>query len=194
MTSLCMTEANIERLLIVEDDPSLATTLAQAMDGWAKKIETCATVVDATAQIRAWHPQMMLLDMALPDGDAFDVLRPSVCQQVVPQVIVLSGSAKPAQTFDLAKMGVRAYLSKPIDLNTLERTVHEVLASPPDLSVAVRATVGYRSMRDVEAEIRTVMVEEAIARSNGSCRGAAKLLNVSRQMLQHALRRLRDQD
>ncbi|WP_437764056.1 helix-turn-helix domain-containing protein [Sorangium sp. So ce764] len=46
-----------------------------------------------------------------------------------------------------------------------------------------------RTSIQVEEQVRTILVDEALARAGGSRRKAAQLLNISRQLLQHSLRR-----
>jgi transcriptional regulator with PAS, ATPase and Fis domain len=50
------------------------------------------------------------------------------------------------------------------------------------------AAVRQRSLHDALHEVRTTMIDEALARANGSRRGAAQLLRVSRQLLQYMVR------
>jgi transcriptional regulator with GAF, ATPase, and Fis domain len=50
--------------------------------------------------------------------------------------------------------------------------------------------VGQLGLREMEDQVRRSMVEEALSRSAGSRRSAARLLNVTRQTLQHILRKL----
>lgn len=57
-----------------------------------------------------------------------------------------------------------------------------------DLTAVLRATVGARPLAEVEQAARRVMVMEALARTGGSKTAAAKLLQISRQLLQHILR------
>jgi DNA-binding NarL/FixJ family response regulator len=133
----------------------------------------------------------MLLDVCLPDGTALDLLRAFPSTRPRPCVVAMSGAARPEQSFELALSGVRHFLPKPVD------SAEEVLAilrragsEPPDLAPQLRATVGLRPVQEVEAEVRRVMVGEALARV-GTVRGAARLLAVSRQLLQHIRRGLR---
>lgn len=52
----------------------------------------------------------------------------------------------------------------------------------------LRQTVGHKPLSDVQTEVRAVMLDEALARSQGSRRGAARRLRMSRQLLQYLLR------
>ncbi len=58
------------------------------------------------------------------------------------------------------------------------------------MSPHVRQLVGHKSLAGVTSEVRATMIEEALARSSGNVRGAARLLETSRQLLQY-LRRTR---
>ena len=59
---------------------------------------------------------------------------------------------------------------------------------PAELAAALRANVGERTLSEIERATRHIMVMEALARTGGSKTRAAKLLRVSRQLLQHILR------
>jgi transcriptional regulator with PAS, ATPase and Fis domain len=52
--------------------------------------------------------------------------------------------------------------------------------------------VGQRQIHEVQDEVRETMLREALGRARGSRRAAAKLLRVSRQLVQHMLRRYDD--
>lgn len=63
----------------------------------------------------------------------------------------------------------------------------ETLSRPPDLLPALRASAGQMPLHSLESFVRDTLVDEALAKSQGSVRGAAKLLRISRQLLQHIL-------
>ena len=133
---------------------------------------------------------LLPLDIPAPDPSLHvDVVERAMTCAVAPTIVAISGSASPAVSFRLAQMGVRSFLAKPLRLEELERTIDDALARPPDLRPQVRAAVGRASIQDVEEQVRTIMVDEALARAGGNRRMAAKLLNISRQLLQHILRR-----
>ncbi len=59
----------------------------------------------------------------------------------------------------------------------------------PDLTPLLRAVVGRKSVHQVEEQVRATMVAEALARANGNLSSAARMLSISRQLLQHILKR-----
>ncbi len=182
----------IERVLIVEDDRALLRALERTLAERFAEVRGCRTRAEALQLLETFRPELLILDFALPDGDARDVLRAAASREPAPVVVAMSGSARAEQSFELAALGVRAFLPKPLAPGTLEQAVDEALAHPPDLRQLIRGSVGHRPIHEVEQEVRQTMVDEALARSDGSRRGAAKLLAVSRQLLQHMVRRLRD--
>jgi DNA-binding NtrC family response regulator len=146
-------------------------------------------VAEAVALLESWRPELLLLDVELPDGTAFDVMKAAMRGDSVPIALAMSGRAGPIQSFDLARLGVRTYLPKPLDLAVLERALDEAISQPPDLEPYVRSSVGQRAIHEVQEEVRDTMLREALGRARGSRRAAAKLLRVSRQLVQHMLRR-----
>ncbi|MBK7861855.1 MAG: hypothetical protein IPJ65_25220 [Archangiaceae bacterium] len=65
----------------------------------------------------------------------------------------------------------------------------ETLERPPDLTPHLRAAVGHLPLHQLEEQVRQTMVGEALGATQGSRSGAAKLLRISRQLLQHILKR-----
>jgi two-component system, response regulator RegA len=66
--------------------------------------------------------------------------------------------------------------------------VEKALSEPPKLDALVAASVGRTPMRELQTEVRRVMVEQALAKAEGSRSGAARLLHVSRQAVQQMVR------
>jgi two-component system, response regulator RegA len=176
------------RVLVVEDDPRLARTLRSALAPWASELRCARSVEEACVALVELEPELVVLDFRLPDGDARDVLKQMATSARSAPVVAISAYARPRESFDLAALGVRAFLEKPLDLVALEAAVSAALHTPPDLEVSLRQTVGLVPLREVEAGVRRVMVDEALNRTQGSRRGAARLLTISRQLLQHIVR------
>jgi DNA-binding NtrC family response regulator len=179
----------IERVLLVEDEASLRQTLERALSGRFSEVRAAASVAEAKSLLSEFEPDLVLMDVELGDGTALDVMRAVLERETVPLVVAMSGAAQPAQTFDLAQFGVRSFLPKPLDLKKLDAALDDAIARAPDLRAQVRAAVGQRPIHELEEEVRVTMLREALARAKGSRRGAAKLLHVSRQVIQHMLRR-----
>lgn len=180
-------QKRFKRTLVVEDDPHLCKALTSSLDSYSSEIRVCCTINEAETVIEDWHPDLMFLDFKLSDGIALDLLGKISQRSPYPIIIAISAYALPEETFQLARFGVRTFLQKPINLADLEATLDRVSADIPNLVPHIRTAVGAISLKEVEQCVRQTMLEEALGRVDGSRRGAAKLLQVSRQFIQHVV-------
>jgi len=177
------------RVLIVEDHKPLRQVLARAASGWGAEVHEAGSVREGFEKL-ALHPDLVLVDVALPDGNARSIVQQAVKMRPAPAVIAMSGQASAEEAFELARIGARRYLPKPISLEDLTGAVEAALHDHPDLRPLIASIVGLTPMREVLEEVRGEMVEEALAREHGSRSGAARMLGVSRQAIQQAVRLL----
>jgi DNA-binding NtrC family response regulator len=133
---------------------------------------------------------VVIVDVALPDGQAQPIVEDAVRMRPVAAVIAMSGQASAEEAFQLARSGARRYLPKPISLEELTRSVEEALADRPSLDPFVAAHVGNTPLREVQGEVRRVMIEQALAKARNSRSGAARLLDMTRQAVQQIVREL----
>jgi DNA-binding NtrC family response regulator len=139
-------------------------------------------------QLLETDPRLVIVDVRLPDGRALDLVERAVQHRPAPVVVAMSGMASPEESFELAQAGVRAYVAKPIDVDEFTERIEAALNGAPQLDSFVAASVGHRPLRAVQGEVRQVMVDQALALSDGSRSGAARLLRISRQAVQQMLR------
>lgn len=71
-----MRDVHEARVLVVEDDPTLRAQLLELLghEGY-RDVHGVGTVADALLAASTWRPQLYLLDVMLPDGNGFDLLR-----------------------------------------------------------------------------------------------------------------------
>ena len=116
------------KVLLVEDEARIATFLRRGLDaaGFAVDwVSTGAEALDRAQTEDASRPDVVLLDLGLPDVDGLDVLatlRARGCHTPVVIVTARCGSADRARA---AALGVDDYLTKPFSLA-------ELLATLPD--------------------------------------------------------------
>lgn len=175
--------------LLVEDDERLRRAIADALAALGFLVREASSVKDAQTALCEESPDLLLLDVALPDGRAVDVLDIVDRLSPAPCIVAVSGAAGPDESFALASRGVRAYVKKPLNLVELEDAVRRALSEPPNLTPHVRSAVGRAPVHEVEQQVRDTMVREALARGKGNRRQASRVLGISRQLLQHILRK-----
>lgn len=176
-------------MLIIVDDRDLQGALDRATRGRADESRCVASVAEAVPLLASWWPDALVLDCDLSDGCGLDVLRAIGGAAPTPVMVAIGGRVAPEHSFRLAQLGVRAFVAKPAVSSALARALDEALATTPDLEPLARAAVGHLGVREVEALVRTAMVMEALARAHGSRHAAARLLAISRQLLQHILKK-----
>jgi len=165
----------VRRALLVEDDPHLRRTLARSLRAWGVEVVEAGTASEARTAL-AMRFDLVLCDVRLPDGSGLVVVRQAGELRPAPVVIAMSGAASASEGWDIARAGAQAFLEKPVSPEALERAVSAALESPPQLEPLVAACVGLRPLRDLQSEVRTVMIEQALALSRGNQSEAARLL------------------
>jgi len=175
------------RVLIVEDDASLRRAIVRAMRSTGRELDEASTCEGGLALL-ANEPDLLLLDVRLPDGSGVTVAQAAAALRPAPLVVVLSGEATPQEAFQLAQLGAIQFLAKPFSLDELLAAIELVHTARVQLAPMVRACVGSADLRDVQDDVRRTMVEQALALAKGNRTMAAKLLRVSRQAIQKFIR------
>jgi two-component system, response regulator RegA len=177
----------LRRVLIVEDEPALRQSIARMAKDWGALPLEAGDIAEARALLER-KPDLMIVDVRLPDGTPFDLVHQAAHATPAPAIIVMSGQATAQEAFKLCDLGAREYVPKPITPDSLLAAVKRAMTCPPNLTPLVKQQVGRAPMRGVTEEVRDEMIEEALALSRGSRAGAAKLLGVSRQAMQQVVR------
>lgn len=177
----------LRRVLIVEDDAPLRSAIARCVSDWGARPLEAGTAREARALLAA-APDLLLVDLHLPDEPAFAVIEAAAQLWPKPICVAVSGCASPEQAFRLAQLGVRAYLGKPFSFGELQAAVESAYHEAPPLETLIAACVGRVPLRELQQRLRKVMVLQALALSEGSRSETARLLAVSRQAIQQMLR------
>nr|WP_304664855.1 response regulator [Stutzerimonas zhaodongensis] len=120
----------MKRILHVEDVPSIqvVTRIAlQKLGGF--EVLSCASGQEALEQVRQFEPDMILLDLSLPQMDGIELLRQlSVMIDLQhTTVVLLTGQANdPGDPSELQRLGVRKLLKKPFDPLQLATQLNEI--------------------------------------------------------------------
>lgn len=101
-----------ERLLVVEDDEALRETLALTLGTLCRDVRTAGTLAEAFRETTQHQPDLILLDLGLPDGDGADLVTRLREVTDVP-VIVLSGRDSEEAKVALLDAGADDFLIKP---------------------------------------------------------------------------------
>jgi DNA-binding NtrC family response regulator len=121
-----MTEPSVkQRLLIVDDDPNVVAGLqALLADEW--EVKTAMTTREARSVFADFSPDVVLLDMNLPDGNGVDVLHDLKMYSEAVSVIMMSGVGTVDSVVESMKLGAETFLQKPFDYSLLSLTLEQV--------------------------------------------------------------------
>jgi two-component system response regulator RegX3 len=119
-------------ILIVEDEESITTPLAEALERDGFHAEIAHTVADALGRGRTLRPDLVLLDIGLPDGSGLDVCRELRSTSNVP-IIILSARGEEADRVVGLELGADDYVVKPFSAREVIARIRAVLrrASAP---------------------------------------------------------------
>jgi DNA-binding response OmpR family regulator len=122
-------ELRYRRVLLVEDEAALRRVIARNLTGRGIAVREAATVSEALAALSAELPDLILLDINLPDRTGYDLLRDLKQRRVDIPTIVVS-AVRMSQT-RLDEFHPTAYLPKPFPIDALLRLVFGALQAPP---------------------------------------------------------------
>lgn len=106
------------RLLVVDDEPSMIRTLRTNLRGHGFQVETAETAGDALASYERRQPDLVVLDLNLPDGDGFEVVR-RIRERSGTPIIVLSARGGEHDKVNALDLGADDYMTKPFGIDEL---------------------------------------------------------------------------
>ncbi|MFC4640380.1 response regulator transcription factor [Deinococcus hohokamensis] len=111
-----------QRLLIIEDDPDIARLLTLDLTDHGYQVIHAATAMDGLIQAREQHPDLILLDLGLPDFDGSTVLTRLRASSNVP-IIVVTARGSVEEKVQMLTLGADDYVVKPYDERELEARI-----------------------------------------------------------------------
>lgn len=116
------------RALVVDDDLEVLKVLAELVEREGFAVTCAPTLKQAREAIAATTPDIVLIDIRLPDGSGLELL--DGLGPAAPEVVLITGQASVETAVDALRRGAADYLTKPVDfprlkamLGTLARTL-----------------------------------------------------------------------
>ena len=138
-----MSDAGGALLLLIEDDLPTRRALVANLAGHGHQVDEAGTAADG---LRAWaarRPDLVLLDLGLPDRDGLSVIR-QVRRESATPILVLSARGDEGDRVTALEQGADDYLTKPFGLAELRARINALLrrAAGPLADASGRLTVG----------------------------------------------------
>ena len=148
-------------ILVVDDETTLRETLVEALELEGYRAIPAADGREALARFRADHPDLVLLDLMLPELSGVEVCRILRAESAVPIIMLTAKDGEVDKVVGL-ELGADDYVTKPFSLRELTARIRAIFrrteqAAPPDSQAPVTVgrvqvdLAGHRILRDGEA-------------------------------------------
>jgi two-component system alkaline phosphatase synthesis response regulator PhoP len=121
-----------KKILVVEDDPDLVELLSFNLRGCGFAVSTAGDGLDALKKARSIVPDLILLDLMLPELDGFgvcEILRREPATAGIPIIMVTAMSSQFARLAGL-EAGANDYITKPFSPKQLIARIQALLGQP----------------------------------------------------------------
>ena len=119
--------ADAHRILVVDDEPNILDVLTMALRFQGFDVETAATGEQALAAASSFNPQLMVLDIMLPDMEGFEVARRLGAQRAQVPIVFLTARDATEDKIRGLTIGGDDYVTKPFSLEELIARIRTVL-------------------------------------------------------------------
>lgn len=149
-------QINTKKVLIIEDEVLFARAVMMRLQKAGFECEHAESLKDGRAIAKQFAPDLILLDMRLPDGNGLDLLPEFVASGIT--VIVMTAHGDVNDAVNAIKLGANDYLKKPIDLEELLLIVEK-----NEKTVDLKTSLDYSRHRNSHHTEGVNLVGESVA-------------------------------
>ena len=175
------------RVLVVDDEPQILRALRINLRARQYAVDTAATGTEALQAAAAHPPDLVVLDLGLPDMDGTDVIGGLRGWTAVP-IIVLSGRADSADKVDALDAGADDYVTKPFGMDELLARMRAAVRRTPAAEVPPRLRLGDLTVDLAAKRVTRDAGGETSARSEEGVNGDVRLTPTEWHLLEVLLR------
>jgi two-component system alkaline phosphatase synthesis response regulator PhoP len=116
-----------KRVLVVDDEPQIADVLRVYLEREGMVVETSTSVAEALGALERATPDLLVLDISLPDGSGLDVLRAAALPSARIPTIMLTARSDEADRIVGLELGADDYVTKPFSPREVVARVRSLL-------------------------------------------------------------------
>jgi DNA-binding response OmpR family regulator len=120
-------------ILLADDDASVRTMIGRVLESANYRVVQAGTGREAASQFLNGPPDLVLLDLNMPDKDGWEAW--NIMSTLHPYVPVIVITARPNQYDQARKMRIDALMEKPLDLHLLLQSIRQLLIEPDEARI-----------------------------------------------------------
>jgi len=122
---------NVEHVLCVEDDPDIRALVELALQSvGGLRVTSCASGIEALARLPEVRPDVVLLDVMMPEMDGLETFRRMATGDDAPPVIFMTAKVQPQEVRRYLGLGALGVIAKPFDPMTLAADIRRLCGCP----------------------------------------------------------------
>lgn len=114
------------KILLVDDEKAILGLMIGILSEWGHEVQTAASVAEGLQKAEAFSPELVLLDVHLPDGTGLDFLKVVMTIQPTLSVVMITANVDVKVAVEAIKRGADDYLAKPLNLDELELLLKQI--------------------------------------------------------------------
>jgi DNA-binding NtrC family response regulator len=115
--------ANVRRILVVDDEPSIGKALKMGLSSSEVEVDVAESGSTGVEFGTQQHYDVLIADLCLPDIDGLEVIAKIKC--CCPEIvsIIITGNPSRESSMEATSQGVNCYLEKPLDMKSLKNAI-----------------------------------------------------------------------
>jgi len=119
--------ARSRSVLVVDDDPYLARAMGRRLEAEGFKVRTAADAWEGLSEARHGSPDLMVLDLRLPDRSGFELVQELIAEEDCPPVILITGDPDKSIEERAYELGVLHVFRKPCPHGTIVTSIRDLM-------------------------------------------------------------------
>lgn len=108
---------SLGKILLMDDDALIVTVLSKALGNNGYQVHTVAETKNLLSKMRAWSPDVLLLDINMPGKNGLELLEEIKQENIDTEVVMLTADDTAETAIKAMKSGAVDYLTKPFDID-----------------------------------------------------------------------------
>ncbi|MGD8475968.1 MAG: response regulator transcription factor [Burkholderiales bacterium] len=146
-----------EHILMIEDDASLSTMVADYLSGFGIRLTNAASIAEGRKLLATNRYDALLLDVMLPDGDGFDLCREVRAKSDIP-ILMLTARGEDTDRIVGLELGADDYLPKPFNPRELVARLKAILRRQQHPQAPAGRVLRFGNL-EIDRDARTLRID-----------------------------------